>query len=214
MSGCGEVIEALLVAVPAEAGRTTTFTNLLWFEESEPTAQLNAAPACVHPGDAHTALDPAANRARGAFDFYGHPDGRAWIWLRPYEPPAETPDREYPFQLITGSVLEHWGTGAMTQRIPVLHRSIPRAYVEIHREDAKGLGVRNGDMVRLVSRRGTLDIEARIDYRAQPPRGQLFVPSFDESRPVNLLTIVDQLIAHPRIIRTSSNPLEASATIR
>jgi nitrate reductase (cytochrome) len=137
----------------------------------------------------NTALDSTSDRRRGAFDFYGHDDGRAWIWLRPYEPPAETPDREYPFWLVTGPVLEHWGRGALTQRIPVLHRSIPRAYVEMHRADAEGLGIRNGEMVRLTSRRGTMDIEARIDYRGQPPRGQLFVPTFDESRPVNLLTL-------------------------
>ncbi len=137
----------------------------------------------------NTAFDPAADRARGAFDFYGYADGRARIWLRPYEPPAESPDREYPYWLGTGPVLEHWGGGAMTQRIPVLHRSIPRAYVEIHRDDAVSLGIRNGETVRLVSRRGTLDIQARIDYRGQPPRGQLFVPSFDESHAVNLLTL-------------------------
>jgi nitrate reductase NapA len=162
-----------------------------------PLAELRAAPGLHWPfvngretkRRYNTALDPAADRARGAFDFYGHADGRAWIWLRPYEPPAEAPDREYPFWLGAGPVLEHWGSGAMTQRIPVLHRSIPRAYVEIHRDDATGLGIRNGQMVRLVSRRGTLEIEARIDYRAQPPRGQLFVPSFDESRPVNRLTL-------------------------
>ena len=77
----------------------------------------------------------------------------------------------------------------MTQRIPTLHRAIPHAYVEINREDAKALGIRNREVVRLVSRRGSLEIEARIDYRSQPPRGQLFVPSFDEALPVNRLTL-------------------------
>ena len=137
----------------------------------------------------NTAHDPAADRARGAFDFYGHPDGRAWIWLRPQEPPAESPDRGYPFWLRTGAVLEHWGTGSMTQRIPTLHRAAPRAYLEIHGDDARQLGIRNGDTVRVTSRRASLTIEARIDYRSQPPRGQLFVPSFDESSPVNRLKL-------------------------
>jgi nitrate reductase NapA len=137
----------------------------------------------------NTAHDPAGDRGRGAFDFYGHPDHRAWVWLRPYEPPAESPDHAYPFWLGTGAVLEHWGTGSMTQRIPTLHRSIPHAYVEINREDAKALGIRNGQPVRLVSRRGSLEVEARLDYRSQPPRGQLFMPSFDEALPVNRLTL-------------------------
>jgi nitrate reductase (cytochrome) len=40
-----------------------------------------------------------------------------------------------------------------------------------------------------VSRRGSIDLEARIDYRSQPPRGQVFVPTFDEARPINRLTL-------------------------
>jgi len=136
----------------------------------------------------NTAHDPAADRARGDFDFYGHPDHRAWIWLRPHEPAAEWPDQAHPFWLGTGVVLEHWGTGTLTQRIPTLHRAVPHAYVEMNREDAKRLGIRNHDRVRLTSRRGSLELEARLDYRSQLPPGQLFVPAFDEAVPVNRLT--------------------------
>jgi nitrate reductase NapA len=137
----------------------------------------------------NTSHDPAADRTHGDFDFYGHPDHRAWIWLRPAEPPAESPDREYPFWLNIGAVLEHWGGGAMTQRIPTLHRSVPRAYLEMNVEDAKQLGVRSGETVRVASRRGSLDVEARIDYRSQPARGQLFMPSFDEALPARRLML-------------------------
>ncbi|HEX6435477.1 MAG TPA: molybdopterin-dependent oxidoreductase, partial [Gemmatimonadales bacterium] len=137
----------------------------------------------------NTAHDPAADPARGAFDFYGHPDHRAWIWLRPYEPPVEAPDRAYPFWLSTGAVLEHWGTGSMTQRIPTLHRALPHGYVEINRDDAEQLGISDGEKVRLVTRRGSLEIEARLNYRSQPARGQLFVPGFDEALPVNRLML-------------------------
>jgi len=137
----------------------------------------------------NTALDPAADPARGDFDFYGHPDHRAWIWLRPYEAPPEWPDADYPFWLNTGRVLEHWHSGSMTRRIPTLHRAVPRAYVEIHRDDAAELGVVDGEDVRLVSRRGTLVLPARIDHRAQPTRGQVFVPFFDENLLVNELTL-------------------------
>jgi nitrate reductase NapA len=66
---------------------------------------------------------------------------------------------------------------------------MPRAYVELHHDDARDLGVRTGERVRLVSRRGSLELEARIDLRSQPPRGQLFVPRFDEAHPINLLTL-------------------------
>jgi len=137
----------------------------------------------------NTSEDPAADPKRGAFDFYGHPDHRAWIWLRPYEPAAEAPDPQYPFWLGTAAVLEHSGTGTLTQRVPTLHRSIPQAYVEIHRDDARALGVSSGERVRLVTRRGELELQARVDYRAQPPRGQVVVPTFDEGLPVERLTL-------------------------
>ncbi len=162
-----------------------------------PIAELRAQPGVQWPYVAgretrwryNPAQDPAADAARGAFDFYGHPDHRAWIWLRPYEPPAESPDRAYPFWLTTGAVLEHWGAGSMTQRIEILHRALPHSYVELNHDDARDLGIRNRETVRLVSRRGSLELEARIDYRSQPPRGQVFVPSFDEARLVNRLTL-------------------------
>jgi nitrate reductase (cytochrome) len=137
----------------------------------------------------NTRTDPAADPAYGDFDFYGNPDHRAWIWLRPYEPPPESPDAEYPFWLSTGRVLEHWHSGSMTRRIPVLHRAVPHAYVEVHKDDARRLGIGNGEVVRLVSRRGSIELEARIDFRAQPPAGQVFVPFFDEDKLINELTL-------------------------
>jgi nitrate reductase NapA len=147
----------------------------------------------------HTAHDPLADRARGEYDFYGHPDHRAWIWLVPHQPSGETPDREYPFRLITGAVLEHWGGGALTRRIAELHQAVPHAYVELNRADARELGVQNRQRVRLVSRRGGITLQARIEYRSQPPRGLVFVPSFDEDHPINQLTLdqADPLSGEP-----------------
>ena len=137
----------------------------------------------------NTKTDPAADPRRGEFDFYGKPDHRAWIWMRPYEAPPEWPDDEYPFWLNTGRVLEHGHTGSMTRRVPTLHQAVPHAYVEIHSRDAADLRIRDREVVRLVSRRGSMEIQARIDYRGQPARGQVFVPFFDESLLVNELTL-------------------------
>jgi nitrate reductase NapA len=162
-----------------------------------PVSALRSQPGVQWPFDGSrgierrygTAQDPFGDRKRGAFDFYGHADHRAWIWLRPHQPAAEPPDETYPFRLGTAALLEHTGTGTLTQRVPTLHRSIPRAYVEINREDARALGVRSGERVRLTSRRGALELQARIDYRAQPPRGQVVVPTFDEGLPIHRLTL-------------------------
>ncbi|HET9481263.1 MAG TPA: molybdopterin-dependent oxidoreductase [Candidatus Polarisedimenticolia bacterium] len=116
-------------------------------------------------------------------------DGRAVVWARPYEPPPEIPDGDYPFWLCTGRVLEHWHTGSMTRRIPQLHQAVPEAFVEIHPEDARQLGIAQGRMVRIVSRRGACELPASINGRSVPRRGLVFVPFFDEARLVNKLTL-------------------------
>lgn len=134
--------------------------------------------------------DPYVERGR-EFQFYHSVSGddRALIWFRPHEFPPEMPDDEYPFWLCTGRVLEHWHTGTMTQRIPQLHRAMPKAYVELNREDAARLGIRSGDMVTIRSRRGELDLPAWIGGRGDPRPGDVFVPFFDEAKLINLVTL-------------------------
>jgi len=68
---------------------------------------------------------------------------------------------------------------------------VPRAYVEMHPLDAKELGVVDGENVRVVSRRGKLELPVKtgVKARARPPRGSLFVPFFDERYLVNILTL-------------------------
>ncbi len=131
--------------------------------------------------------DPAASG--DDFDFYGKPNGKAWIWARPYEPAAESPDEEYSFWLNTGRVIEHWHTGSMTRRISVLHQAVPHSYVELNPQDANKLNIRNGDKVKLISRRGELVLPASVNERGQPAVGQVFVPFFDESMLINDLTL-------------------------
>ncbi len=125
------------------------------------------------------------------FQFYHSTtnDDRAQIWFHPWEPPAEVPDAEYPFMLTTGRVLEHWHSGTMTRRVPELSRALPTAYVEINLEDAAAAHVRNGDRVILESRRGSIELQAWIDGRGNPPPGTLFVPFFDETLMINDLTL-------------------------
>ena len=77
----------------------------------------------------------------------------------------------------------------MTRRIPTLYQALSRAYVELHPGDADALGVRDRERVRLVSRRGSVEVQARVDYRARPSPGQVFMPFFDQDRLVNELTL-------------------------
>jgi nitrate reductase (cytochrome) len=121
--------------------------------------------------------------------FYGQSDGRAVVWLRPYEAPAEEPDRDYPLWLGTGRVLEHWHTGTITRRVPELNRAVPFAPVWINPEDAKALGIVAGDRVRVKSRRGEITTKAELGGRNTAPKGVVFVPFFDESVLINLVTL-------------------------
>jgi nitrate reductase NapA len=134
--------------------------------------------------------DPYVQKSEGVHFYKAKGYGeRAAFWLRPWHPAAESPDGEFPFWLCTGRVLEHWHTGSMTRRVRQLHQAVPRAYVEINRADAADLSVKSGDRVRVVSRRGELELEAKIDGRGQPPRGSVFIPFFDESLLANVLTL-------------------------
>jgi len=119
--------------------------------------------------------------------FYGNPDGRAIVWMRPQKPPAEPADAEYPFVLTTGRVIDHWHTGTMTNKVPEINKSFPEAYVEINDQDARNLGVQNGDNVELISRRGRMVFQARVGDVCNP--GLVFVPWFDPDRLINELTI-------------------------
>ena len=125
------------------------------------------------------------------FEFYHSTsgDGRAQIWFHDYIPPPEMPDDEYPLWLCTGRVLEHWHTGTMTRRVKPLARAMPTAYVEVHPDDARKLGVRNGEIVVVESRRGSTELPVWTNGRGQPPKGSIFVPFFDETRRINDVTL-------------------------
>lgn len=132
--------------------------------------------------------DPYVKKGTG-YQFYGHKDHKAVMFALPYEPPAEVPDKEFPFWLTTGRVLEHWHSGSMTQRVPELYKSFPNAVVYIHPDDAEELGVRRGTEVWVESRRGQIKTRVETRGRNKPPRGLVFVPWFDASQLINKVTL-------------------------
>ncbi|RMF14496.1 MAG: nitrate reductase catalytic subunit NapA [Gammaproteobacteria bacterium] len=132
--------------------------------------------------------DPYVPKGEG-IRFYGKPDGKAWIFALPYEPPAESPDNEYDLWLSTGRVLEHWHSGSMTRRVPELYRAFPDAVVFMHPDDARARGLRRGDEVRVISRRGEVRTRVETRGRNRPPKGLVFMPFFDARQLVNKLTL-------------------------
>ncbi len=135
--------------------------------------------------------DPHVPKGKGVY-FYGNAKkngGRANIIFAPYEPPAESPDKEYPLWLCTGRVLEHWHSGSMTRRVPELYRAMPDAVVYMNKKDAKKYKLRNGRLAKIQSRRGEIICKVETRGRNQPPEGLIFIPWFDAGRLVNKLTL-------------------------
>ncbi len=119
-------------------------------------------------------------------DRFPTPTGRALLVPVEYLPPSELPDAEFPFVLNTGRQMYHWHTGTMTRRSTGLDSREPVPIVEMHAGDAAGLGVGEGDTVRVTSRRGSILIGVRLSNRQAP--GQVFIPMHFREAAVNLLT--------------------------
>lgn len=128
-------------------------------------------------------------KAGKEYEFYGFPDGKARIFALPYEPAAESPDKEFPFWLTTGRVLEHWHSGSMTRRVPELYKAVPNALCYMHPDDAQELSLWRGEEVKISSRRGYIRTRVETKGRNRPPRGVIFVPWFDESQLINKVTL-------------------------
>ncbi len=101
-------------------------------------------------------------------------------------PPVELPTPAYPFVLNTGRALQHWHTGSMTRRAKVLDELAPEAYCEMHPDDLCALGVEAGGLVRLTTRRGSIEIKARSSTNVS--KGSVFVPFHFREAAANLLT--------------------------
>ncbi|HEV8362339.1 MAG TPA: formate dehydrogenase subunit alpha [Gemmatimonadaceae bacterium] len=119
-------------------------------------------------------------------DAFPTADGKARFVPVEFLPPAELPDEEYPFLLNTGRQMYHWHTGTMTRRSFALDARESGPIVELHPEDARELGVIDGDEVLVASRRGELRISVRLSDRVA--RRQIFIPMHYREAAVNLLT--------------------------
>ncbi|MEY9305340.1 nitrate reductase large subunit [Bradyrhizobium ottawaense] len=132
--------------------------------------------------------DPYVKPGEGV-SFYGKPDKKARIIFCPFEPAAETPDKEFDLWLCTGRVLEHWHSGSMTRRVPELHRAVPAATLFMHPDDAAERKLLRGQPVKIQTRRGEVVTRVETKGRNKPPRGLVYFPFFDESQLANQLTL-------------------------
>jgi len=112
--------------------------------------------------------------------------GRARLVPATPAPPVEEPDAEYPMVLTTGRQLEHWHTGAMTRRASVLDAIEPEPVACLAPADFAALGIKPGDMIRVATRRGEIEMKARRDTAV--PKGMVFIPFCYAEAPANFLT--------------------------
>ncbi len=104
----------------------------------------------------------------------------------PIQPPAETPNSEYPMILTTGRQLEHWHTGSMTRRASVLDWAEPEAHASLHPKTLRRLGVKPGERVLVRTRRGEISIAARADRAVS--EDMVFIPFAYVEAAANILT--------------------------
>jgi formate dehydrogenase alpha subunit len=103
-----------------------------------------------------------------------------------YKPPAEVVDKEFPMWLSTGRSFVHYHTGTMTRVSPSLHHELETGYMEINPTDAKDMHIKDGERVKVSSRRGEIQVKARVSKRVK--RGEVFIPFHFAEAAANMLT--------------------------
>ncbi len=123
--------------------------------------------------------------------------GKGWFCPTPYVPPPELPDEEYPLLLSTGRLLWQYHTGTMTRRSKAINEIDPHGKVLINPNDAAKLNIETGMEVSVSTRRGVVDIEAKVSQRM--PEGMIWMDFHYAEAPANMLTsdVVDPTTKTP-----------------
>lgn len=160
-----EIMKEIASVTPSYAGIT--------YERIEAEGIQWPCPSKDHPGTAILHKDGFV-RGKGKFS------------VIKYRPSAEVPDKEFPFILTTGRILFHYHTGTMTRRVSDLSYIRGEEFVEINPSDAERLGIKDGDMVEVESRRGKVKAKAKITERS--PEGVIFMTFHFSEACANVLT--------------------------
>ena len=156
-----EIFEELRLA---SAGGTADYRGVTWERVEEEMGLFWPVPEEGHPG---------TPRLFEGGKFF-HPDGKARFHGVAYRPPAEVVDDEYPVWLTTGRVVSQYLSGTQTRRIASLVDQYPEPLCEIHPRLAESLGVADGDLVTVTSRRGDITLPAHVVSTIRPDT--VFIP--------------------------------------
>jgi formate dehydrogenase alpha subunit len=161
----GEIFEEVRRLTPSYAGMT--------YERLQAQGLQWPCPTLEHPGTQYLHKD-RFTRGKGLFHAID------------YKPPAELADQEYPLLLTTGRSFVHFHTGTMTRVSPSLHHELQEGFVQINPEDARILEIKDGERVKVRSRRGEIQIKAKVSRKVD--RGVVFIPFHFAESAANMLT--------------------------
>ena len=102
------------------------------------------------------------------------PSQKAIIHAVPDALTSEQPNSDFPFILTTGRIRDQWHTMSKTGKVNKLNQHYAEAFVEIHPADAERLGINEGDVTVITSKRGSVQVKANIS--GQIKRGVIFLP--------------------------------------
>ena len=149
--------------------------NITWERLENESSVIYPCPEPDHPGNAVVFGDGFPTKT-----------GRAYLVPADLLPPAEVPDDEYPFVLMTGRQLEHWHTGAMTRRADVLDALEPGPTASLNPNTLARYDLVPGELMRVTTRRGSIELTARADMAVQ--EGTVFIPFAYVEAAANILT--------------------------
>ncbi len=135
----------------ASAGGVADYAGVTWERIVAEEGVFWPCPSEDHPGTPR----PFAER-------FSTPSGRATFHQVEHRASAEAPDTHYPMILTTGRVMAQYNTGVQTRRVGSLNEADPEAFCELHADMARTIGVKQGERIRLSSRRGSAIFSARL----------------------------------------------------
>ncbi len=183
-----EIFEELRVA---SKGGVADYSGITYEKIEQQYGVFWPCPSEDHPGTVRLfekgAWNPVAN---GAGRFY-FPDGKARFNTATYEPPADDTDADYPIMLTTGRVVSMFLSGTQTRRIAPLVAQTPEPYIEIHPHLAAKLGIQDGDLTTVETRRSAVTLPAKVLTSIRPDT--VFVPyHWAGERSINRVTVAAQ----------------------
>ncbi len=143
-------------AIWEDMRRTATSCAGITYDRIEDIGLQWPCPTLEHPGTPFLHVSGKFTRGKGLFHKLD------------YIPPAEQPDKDYPFVLSTGRRLYHYHSATQTRNSVGFEGLFPEELLELHPQDAEKLGVKTGDLVKATSRRGEVTFKAWVTDRSAP----------------------------------------------